>query len=629
VCALDESGVPRFHLLQPRINLTRGADTARLDAEQPVVFFVFDLLYLDGNDLRGVPLRERKKLLDSRLVTGDRVRQLSYIEQYGKDVAVGAKELGFEGVVGKKADSRYEAGQRSRTWLKVKSVMEQEFVVGGYTAGEGGRRSTFGALSIGYYEGDRLIYAGNVGSGFNDKELAALLQRLKALEADASPFAGPAEGKPRWVRPELVVQVKFAEWTQDGRLRAPVFEGLRNDVEPRSVGREDPEDEAAILEQSETASDEEASPVRTDGSAKVSSASTTDGFGFSESTLAQLENPKQNFNVEVEGHSIKLTNLDKVFWPPYGDYVALTKRDMISFYVKLAPYLLPHLTDRPLTLTRYPNGVTARPFYQKHYEQPLPEYVETVPIWSESNKDRGDYILCNNLPTLVWLAQIADLELHAWMSRIEPEPDSKGRGTDFASSENSLEQSALNYPDFMVFDLDPYIYSGREGKGDEPEYNKRGWEKTVEIALHLKDLLDQLRLSSFVKTSGKTGLHIYVPVVRNYDYDAIRAATQTLGRFLIQQHPRDVTMEWDTTRRRGKVFFDANQNTRGKTLAAQYSLRPTPWAGVSTPLAWSELPQIDPTAFNIRTLPERMSQRGDVWADILAHKSDLSALLAD
>jgi bifunctional non-homologous end joining protein LigD len=269
----------------------------------------------------------------------------------------------------------------------------------------------------------------------------------------------------------------------------------------------------------------------------------------------------------------------------------------------------------------------AKPFYQKHYEQPIPAFVETVNIWSGSNQADGEYILCNNLPTLVWLAQLADLELHAWMARVDPEPDAHGRTTEFSGSEETLDESALNYPDYMVFDLDPYIYSGKEGKGEEPEYNKRGWEKTVETALNLRALLDQQRLSSYIKTSGKTGLHVYLPVLRHYDYDDIRILTQTIGRFLIQQHPNDVTMEWDTSKRKGKVFFDANQNTRGKTLAAQYSLRPTAWAGVSTPIAWSELEKIDPTAFNIRTVPERIARLGDLWADILSHKSDLSALL--
>ena len=614
VCALDEAGVPRFQLLQPRINLTRGVDAAKVDAELPVVYFVFDLLYLDGYDLRAVPLRERKALLQSRLLPKGDLRVVSHVEEHGRDLEAGARRLGFEGVVGKRADSRYEPGVRSRAWLKVKAVREQEFVVGGYTAGEGARRATFGALALGCYDDGKLRYAGNVGSGFDERELAAVIERLKALSTEAPPFADAerVQGQARWVRPELVAAVKFAEWTQDGRLRAPVFLGLRDDIDPKQVRREVASATAWLA--TEDVNGAAASP-RT-GAAEVAA------------VVDQLANPKANFTIRVAGEEIKLTNLDKVFWPPFGEAPPLSKRHLVEYYVKVAPYLLPHLRDRPLTLTRYPNGVTARPFYQKHYAQPIPDFVETVTIWSEHTRSDGEYILCNNLPTLVWLAQIADLELHAWMSRIDPEPDAHGRGRDFAGSEAAMDASALNYPDFMIFDLDPYIYSGNEGDGEEPEFNKRGWEKTVVVALSLKDMLDQLRLSSFVKTSGKTGLHVYVPILRHYDFDDVRAATQTIGRFLMQQQPKDVTLEWDTSKRRGKVFFDANQNTRGKTLAAQYSLRPTAWAGVSTPIAWSELAKLDPTSLNLRTVPERLAQRGDTWSDILSRKNDLAALIS-
>jgi len=623
VCALDEDGVPRFQLLQPRINLTKGVDPRRVDAEMPVVYFAFDLLYLDGYDLKDVPLRERKSLLERRLIV-DGIRLISTFEGDGRDVAEGAEALGFEGIVGKRADSRYLPGERGHTWLKFKTVREQDFVVGGYTAGEGGRKSTFGALAIGYYDAKgALRYAGNVGSGFDDAELRAMRQKLDELATDASHFADKVPDVTP-VKPEVVVQVRYAEWTKDDRLRAPVFIGVRTDIAPKDVRREAAVAVEAFEEVREAAII--AAPQATHARVPASEAS-SDLLHDVEGVLEQLRDPKQNIAVDVEGEQIKLTNLGKEFWPAHGDAGPLTKRDLIEYYVKLAPVLLPHLRDRPLTLTRYPNGVTAKPFYQKHYEQPIPGFVDTVDIWSSSNNENGKYILCNNVATLVWLAQLADLELHAWMARVDPEPDAHGRTTTFSGSEDALEASALNYPDYMVFDLDPYIYSGLEGKGEEPEYNKRGWEKTVETALNLKALLDQQRLSSYIKTSGKTGLHVYLPVLRHYDYDEIRIFTQTIGRFLVQESPKDVTLEWDTSKRNGKVFFDANQNTRGKTLAAQYSLRPTAWAGVSTPIAWSELEGLDPTALNLRTVPARVAELGDLWRDILGHKSDLSALL--
>jgi bifunctional non-homologous end joining protein LigD len=502
-------------------------------------------------------------------------------------------------------------------------VKEQDFVVGGWTAGEGNRSKSFGALALGYYTDGKLRWAGNVGSGFNDGELKAMQKRLDELATDASPFDGPVEGRARWVRPEMVVEVKYLEWTKDGRLRAPVFVGTRTDIDPCEVRREVP----SRVEEVTSAGAAESANVTSHMDGAGVSAPQDANSGQAALVLEQLENPKASFVLEADGQPIKLTNLDKVFWPAFGDNPPLLKRDLIRYYAAIAPYLLPHLRDRPLTLTRYPNGIEAKPFYQKHYEQPIPEFVATTWIWSEDNKGDGEYILCNNLPTLIWLAQLADLELHAWMARVAPEPDAHGRATVFSGSRAALEESTLNYPDFMVFDLDPYIYSGREAAREEPEYNKRGWETTVAIALSLKDLLDQLRLSSFVKTSGKTGIHVYVPILRRYEYDVVRAATATLGRFLLQQHPREVTMDWDTSKRRGKVFFDHNQNTRGKTLAAQYSLRPTPWAGVSMPVAWSEVAAIDPMEFNLRTAPARLAAKGDVWRDILARKNDLSALL--
>jgi bifunctional non-homologous end joining protein LigD len=250
-----------------------------------------------------------------------------------------------------------------------------------------------------------------------------------------------------------------------------------------------------------------------------------------------------------------------------------------------------------------------------------------VSLYSAHNDADGDYILVNNLQTLIWLAQLADLEIHAWMARVDPAPDARGLPTVFAGSQETMDRSVLNYPDFMVFDLDPYIYAGTEKKGEEPALNKRAFEKTREMAFALKELLEQLRLSSFAKTTGKTGLHIYVPVLRQYTYDEIRAASAAVGQFMVQQHPHDLTMEWQTVKRTGKIFFDHNQNTRGKTLAAEYSLRPSPQAAASAPITWEELGHVYPTDFDIDTEPERLARIGDLWADILASKQDLRALI--
>ena len=293
----------------------------------------------------------------------------------------------------------------------------------------------------------------------------------------------------------------------------------------------------------------------------------------------------------------------------------------------MGPVLLSHLRDRPLTLTRYPDGIYGESFYQKHWEHKLPDFVETVDMFSSHNEGAREYIVVNNLPTLVWLAQIADLELHPSLSRTVREPDALDATTDFAESEDAILGSVLNRPDFIVFDLDPYIYSGQETAGDEPELNRKAFAKTAEIALELKDILDQLSLSAFLKTSGKTGLHIYVPVLRRYEYRVTRKTCEIVGRFLMRIRPRDVTMEWSMSKRAGKLFLDHNQNVRAKNMASIYSLRPLPGAPVSTPLRWTELEDVYPTMFTIDTVPERIGETGDLWAGLLEAKHDLSRLL--
>ncbi|MBI5284748.1 MAG: ATP-dependent DNA ligase [Chloroflexi bacterium] len=620
-----KDGAPDFQELQARINLSKPAEVERAAALTPAYYYVFDLLYLDGYDLRQVPLAERKALLERTLAQDEHLKYVEHVAGDGDALYEAATRIGFEGIVAKRAASSYEAGTRSRAWLKVKSVSEQEFVIGGYTEGEGARTSTFGGLLVGYYDDGGLRFASSVGSGLTDRMLTGLKARLSNLRVDEPPFVDPPTtlggrwggGKAArcvWVKPELVAQVRFASWTRDGNLRAPVFKGLRTDVDPASIRRETAAHESVdVIVDEQTPRDERGSIERTVAT-----------------IVDQLDSiAKDEFLLDVDGVRIKLTNLDKVFWPATKDHPPRTKRELVRYYARVAPYLLPHLKDRPLTLTRYPNGVGAAAFYQKHWPSNFPRefHVDRVSLYSSHNDADGEYILVNNVPTLIWLAQLADLEIHAWMARVDPEPDAHGLPPTFSGSEENLDRSVLNYPDFMVFDLDPYIYAGTEKKGEEPALNRRAFEKTREIAFALKDLLQQLRLSSFVKTTGKTGLHIYVPVLRQHTYDEIRAASGALGQFMVQQHPDDLTMEWQTQKRTGKVFFDHNQNTRGKTLAAEYSLRPSPSAAVSAPVTWDELARVYPTDFDIDSELERLARVGDLWSGILDAKQDLQALL--
>jgi len=332
---------------------------------------------------------------------------------------------------------------------------------------------------------------------------------------------------------------------------------------------------------------------------------------------------------------LSFTNLDKPMFFTTGESMnkpltrPLRKRDYLHYLLQASEYVLPHLHDRPVTQIRFPNGIYGMRFFQKHSEQKLPPFVETVRYFSESTGKDSDYFLCNNLATLLWFAQIAVLEFHTMHARISPVPDAQDIPTKFAGSAANIKSSLLNYPDFLVLDLDPYLYSGKENKGEEPELHRAGFQKTCEVALVLRKNLEDVGLNSFVKTSGKTGLHIFVPIIRNVEYDVVRSLAQIMGVHLQKSLPNDVTMEWKVANRPGKIFFDHNMNGRGKTLASIYSPRATAEANISTPITWAELEsgKIYPTDFTMKTLPARLLEKGDLWSNILQEKKDLQVVL--
>ncbi len=603
IIAMDEKGKQCFQCLQ---NYLRSAGRESNNASQyPLVYYVFDILYLDGYDLRGAALKSRKALLSAILRPGSQVRLIDYFEKDGETVYKGAVWSGLEGVVAKKFDSIYQSGKRSLDWLKVKAMLSDEFVIGGYSTAAGGRAATFSSLLLGYYDEGKLVYAGHVGTGFDEKSLTELKKKLDALRTGRSPFAeAPRSNVPTtWVKPELVAEVKFSEWTGDGRLRIPVFLRLREDKAPGEIHRT----KAVAMK---TTSKEVAKVNVPDDPPPPTKNSMADGV------LKQLQNPENSFDIEVEGSRVSVGHLDKVLWPARGGRAGLTKRDLLTYLARVSPYFLPQMKDRPITLSRYPDGIKGEHFWQRHWEYAAPDFVKQVKI-KEEKGSRGEYLLCDNLATLIWLGQEANLEFHTWFSRINAAPDmAKGKSTD----------EILDYPDFIIFDLDPYIYSGKEAKGEEPELNRKGFDKTSEVALRLKEIFDGLDLKAFVKTTGKTGIHIYVPIKRRLDYKAVRSAAKTIGEYLVQKYPKEITTEWAQEKRKGKIFIDYNQNVRSKTLACVYSPRPNPDAAVSAPLRWEELGKVYPTDFTMVTLPERLKKTGDLWADILAAKRDLSKL---
>jgi bifunctional non-homologous end joining protein LigD len=344
--------------------------------------------------------------------------------------------------------------------------------------------------------------------------------------------------------------------------------------------------------------------------------------------LEVLDSPAQQVRVRLDGYEVRLTSLDKVYWPAWGSRRALLKRDLLRYYLRIAPYVLPHLYDRPVTMRRFPMGLTGKRFYIRSPQEWAPAFVQRFRAFTENSQTDEEYFVCSNTATLVWLGQLGNLELHVAHTRVGAKPDAPHLGTTFVGSLAEVERSTLNYPDLLVIDLDPYIYSGNEPKGAEPELNPEGFSRAVEVALWFREQLDGIGLHPFVKTTGKTGLHLYVPIARTLEFDAVRAVAETLARQVLATQPQVVTTEWTISARRGKVFVDYNMNRRAASLAAPYSPRAVAWAGVSTPLEWNELGEVYPTQFDLLNLPERLARHGDVWAHLAVARVDVAQLVS-
>ena len=596
IVAVAANGRPLFELLQQRMNLQGQERIAAAAREIHVVYFVFDLLHLDGYGLLGAALADRRACLDRVLLPSAHVAPVVTIEA-GPDTAFqAAVDAGFEGIIAKRARGRYEPGRRSLSWLKRKALDRDTFTVGGFTAGTGRRASTFGGLLIGRPNEDgRLTYRGRVGGGFSEAELLRFQRELELRRAEGSPFADPTpdDRAATWVRPGLRIVVEYTGITSAGVLRSPVFKGFAGEVAVEVHGpRNSP-----------------AAPV-SDVAAGL---------------LEQLDRPAHRLTLEGAGWTLPLANLDKELWPASPQWPAISKRDLLRYAILAGAHVLPHLQNRPLTLLRFPNGIDGKRFYQRHWKPELPSFVEHIMIFSEGERRDQPWLLCNNLATLLWLCQAADLEWHASLARIDPGPDAPGVPVSFTGSVTALEASILNYPDFLLFDLDPYVYAGTEAKGGEPQPNRPAFSRTCEVALALKELLDSVGLPSFVKTSGATGVHVYVPVRRKLDYTVIRTAATTICIELAARRPKDVTLEWATERRTGKVFLDANQNARHKSLAAPYSPRAKPGGPVSVPQTWETLGRVFPGDASL--LDPRWLAEPDPWGQIMERKCDLEAIL--
>jgi bifunctional non-homologous end joining protein LigD len=556
VVALDEKGVPSFQRLQPRMHLRDESAVSRLRRSVPVIYEVFDVLYLDGEDLTRQPLRERRRRLEAALQPMGAIRLSEGFPGSGVALFKAVQEQGLEGIVAKRLDAPYVSG-RSAAWVKVKAFKTMDCVIGGWTEGQGGRHSTLGALIVGVYRDGKLMPVGHVGSGFDDRTLRDLLVTLKEHQSPESPFAvAPRVNQPAtWCFPDLVCEVRYVELTRDGTLRSPTYLGLRSDIDPKdSTGQE-------IAASAKEAQRKAERAARTEAPAEVTPVT-------KERTPAVIE---------VDGHQIKLTNLEKVLFPEDG----YTKADLITYYTEVSPYLVPVIRDRPLTLKPFPDGISGQSFYQKDKPSFTPRWIKS---WTDRAADREggiDYVLGNDLATLIWMANYTAIEIHPWLSRID-KPD---------------------HPDFAIVDLDPSTGAT--------------WAQVKETALIVRDLLHGLDLEGFPKTTGSRGIHVLVPIARRYTFDESRGFVERIGKAAREKAPTLVTLTFAKKERRG-IYIDYLQNVRGKTTAGPYSVRPIKRAPVSAPLRWDEVAALGrPDAFTMANMSERLAKVGDLLAPAL------------
>lgn len=469
------------------------------------------------------------------------IRFSDHVMSKGVSVFKEASKKQLEGIIGKKLASSYQS-QRSKDWVKIKTVLRQEVVICGFTAPRGSRQK-FGALLVGVYtEGHELNYIGHVGGGFDEAHLKDIYKQLKPLIQKDSPFKNPPKGNEAvtWVKPQLVCEVSFAEWTKGNHMRQPIFQGLRTDKSAKEIKKEIPQS-------------------------------------------APDDAPAKNTKKTKEP---SLTNLEKIYWPQEK----YTKGDLIEYYTNIAPFILPYLKDRPIVLHRFPNGIEGQDFYQKDIEF-FPDWIKTIPIQHEGKINH--YLLINDLRSLLYAVNLGSIDLHPFMSRYKK----------------------LENPDYCVIDLDPHDIS---------------FDKVIETALVVHEILDEVNVKHYCKTSGGKGLHILIPLHAKYDYEQSKLFATIIAHGVHKKLPGITSLERNPKKRPKKIYLDCLQNNLGQTIVAPYSVRPRPKALVSTPLTWEEVNQdLDPSQFNIKTVPLRLRERGDIFKAILGASVNIKKALKD
>ena len=546
--AYDDKGQPNFQWLQrigDRPNLT-------------VVYQVFDLLWLNGHSTEDLSLLQRKELLKDALVENEYIRYHDHVLEKGEEFFSLVEKMELEGMIAKKIDSTYHRGTRSGDWLKIKSLQTEEVLICGFTAPKGSRKK-FGSLILGRYDGPELIFCGHTGTGFSDKGLVALYNRMEPLITSTPPFkvVPKTNDKATWLKPELIAEIKFTELTSDHIFRHPVFLRLREDLHPKDLNFEN--DESKYVPE----------PVPLKKSVMKRDNEHTDKFGKQE---------------------VKLTNQNKIYFPK--DQV--TKGDVIAYYQSVAKYILPHLKDRPQSMNRFPNGIDGMSFYQKDASDEIPDWIETQKVFSESTDKYINYILCNDRATMAYLNNLGCIELNVWTSRVE----------------------TTDSPDYLVLDLDP------------SENNT--FEDVILTAQTVKKIMDKGKIDGYCKTSGSSGIHVYIPAGAKYSFEQVKNFAHIMMQLVQKELPDITTLERTLQKRdKGKIYLDYLQNRRGQTLASVYSLRPKNGAPVSMPIEWSELKSgLKPTDYNIENALQRIKKKGDLFKPVLGKGFDMLKALA-
>jgi len=596
IVAINEKGLADFQRLQNWQN-----------TPTQLQFYVFDILWFDGYDVTKLPLIERKKLLESIIPKDHQIIKYSdHVINGGNKFFEAALNQGLEGIMAKKLSSSYQVDSRAETWLKIKVNLRQEVVIAGFTQPRNTRKF-FGALMLGVYKYGELVYVGHSGSGFDQKTLKTLFDKMQPLVIKECPFTDCPKGNMpvTWIKPSLVCEIKFTEWTKEGIARHPIFMGLRDDKKAGDVHMENSTNTNAMVKKT---SPKKATIVGKDAPVKksttVENSAPRKTAAKKATTSPEVADPGEKTNVDLpgqlalgngkdqelslNGHLLKLTNLDKLYWKKEKR----SKLDSINYYLAVAPYMLPYMLDRPQSLNRHPNGIDAPNFYQKDMKGKQMEWMKTHTDFSESTNQEVEYLVCSNAATLIYMANLGCIEMHPWHSR----------------------SATWQQPDWCLIDLDPDTTNT--------------FDQVIEVAQVVHRFLDSLNAESFVKTSGSSGIHIYIPMGAKYSYDQSKQLAELIVNLVHQELPDITSVERNPAKRKGKIYLDFLQNRETQTAAAPYSLRPKPGMPVSTPLHWEEVKKgLTPTTYNMDNIFDRLKSEGDLFKGVMGKGINLDQVL--